>query len=283
MSDKLLKDGLRTSDKIGGLTVFAELLFVRLLLATCPLGRCPWRPDWILAHALPNRPHTRLTTITAALTELRARHLVHRYTHDGDAYLTIPNHGQRFKHAVRSAWPAPPEGPPDAEGQVFMALPGAPPSGGLEKKAKPVCVSSHTHFSSESSSESETRARGRGTPPTSDLRLAATCLPELAGRYPRHDLPACLRAATRYARKERGDDAEVTLGWFVSHWLPFAAEKKSEAPPCRDTPAAAAARQAAHARWSAQQAAQLATLLAGPEPVKGTLDHAIWLEGKKSA
>lgn len=266
MSDKLLKDGLRTSDKIGGVSVFAELLFVRLLIATCPLGRCPWSPDWILVHALSNRPSTRLATITAALEELRACHLVTRYTHDDDAYLMIPNHGQRFKHAVRSPWPAPPGGPPDVEGQTFMAwsgpAPRAPVSG---KKPKVVCESPPTHFSSKSSSER-------------DLRPASECLPELVARYPRHDVPACLRAATRYARKQRGDDAEVSVGWFIASWMPGAAERKQPATAAlaAPTPATLTAEQA---RWQAEQAAKLAALIHGPEPAPGSLDHAIWLEG----
>lgn len=267
MSDKLLKDGLRTSEKIGGLTVFAELLFVRLLLATCPLGRCPWSPEWILVHAMPNRPHTRLKTLDAALMELRSASLIDRYAHDGTAYLTIPRHGQRFKHAVRSPWPDPPGGTPDVEGQTFMAWSGpAPRAPGSEKKPKAVSESIPTHFSSRASSEK-------------DLRPAGECLPELIARYPRHDVPACLRAAVRYARKTRGDEAEVTVGWFTGHWMPGAAEKKQHF----TAPAGAVEAPAVTAQWHAEQQARLDAIVRGPEPTPDTIEHAIWLEGRKEA
>jgi hypothetical protein len=277
MPDKLLKHGLTDSDRIGALSVFAELLFVRLILATCHAGRCPWSPDWIRTHALPNRPRTRLTEIAAALDTLLAASLVTRYHGpDGTAYLLIPNHGQRLRHAVRSPWPAPREGPPDVEGQTFMALPTvAPPEPPASPpvvlpRAKPV-VSSVTHFTSlHTFSESDTRP-------------AEDCLDDLARLFPRHDVRACLRSARAYVRRQRGEDAEVTAGWFAVHWLPKAAQRKEHATPPGETPAARAAREAEAARFEAASKARIAAIVAGPEPERGSLDHAIWLEGRKSA
>lgn len=284
MPDKLLKDGLRTSAKIGGVSEFAELLFVRLILATCHAGRCPWNPEWIRTHALSNRPRKRLTEIAAALETLRRAHLVARYTaHDGTAHLLIPNHGQRLKHTVRSPWPAPPEGPPDAEGQTFMAIAGAPPvqpavPAGIGKKPKArECESSPTHFTSLLSSSEKEGRRGEGKS-TGDLRPAADCLAELAPRYPRHDLRACLRDARRYVRKERGDDAEVTVGWFITHWMPGAAENQ-RAPSAPLTTTAPISRAEAE-RAMADQRARFAAM---PAPAPGTLDHALWLEARKTA
>lgn len=204
MPDKLLKDGLRTSAKIGGVPEFAELLFVRLLLATCHLGRCPWSPDWIRTTALSNRPRKRLTEIAAALETLRRAHLVARYTaHDGTAYLLIPNHGQRLKHAVRSPWPAPPAGPADADGQTFMAMPGdfpiaaQPPPAGIGKRPKAPGGGVRPPPFSSTSSESE-----------------ADWLARLQDEWPHTDIVAELRKAHK---KKAG---EVERGWFEKSWLP---------------------------------------------------------------
>jgi hypothetical protein len=279
MPDKLLKHGLTDSDRIGALSVFAELLFVRLILATCHAGRCPWSPDWIRTHALPNRPRTRLTEIAAALETLLSANLVTRYHGpDGTAYLLIPNHGQRLRHAVRSPWPAPREGPPDVEGQTFFALPTVAPP---EVKASPASgpprakprVSSVTHFTSLPSSVSE-----------SDTRPAEDCLDELARLFPRHDVRACLRAARTYVRRQRGEDSDVTVGWFAVHWLPKAAQRKERDTPLPgETAAVRAARESDAARFEEASKARIAAIVAGPEPERGTLDHAIWLEGRKSA
>lgn len=285
MPDKLLKDGLRTSEKIGGVSEFAELLFLRLIIATCHAGRCPWNPDWIRSHALPNRRRKRLAEIAAGLEELRRAHLVTRYTGpDGTAYLLIPNHGQRLSYRVRSPWPAPPSGPPDAEGQTILALPGAPP----EKKPEAKSVSeSPTHFTSLLSSPERKGRRGEGKPaarprlgevgPAADLRPAASALPELIARWPRHDVPAQLRAALRYVRKQRQDEqADITVAWFEQHWLPQAPEKKP-APPSVPTEKSSVRPSGTADHLAERRAA----LLAAPEPAPGTLDHALWLEARR--
>ena len=275
MSDKLLKDGLRTSEKIGGVSIFAELLFVRLLLATCGHGRCPWSPDWILTHALPNRPRTRPTAIAEALQALLSAQLIARYhAPDGTAYLTIPNHGQRFKHAIRSPWPAPPGGLPDAAGQTFMALPGSPPEPD-RKKPKAPCVSEPPpHFTSLLSSSGKSGKEGPGGA-APDLRPAVDCLAELAPRWPEHDLRACLRAARHYVRRERGEEAEVTVTWFEQHWLPRAPKRRQ---PAAVAPVPAAP--VAPAPDAAAEAQRLAALAAAPEPERGTLEHALWTEAR---
>lgn len=200
MPDKLLKDGLRTSAKIGAVAEFAELLFVRLILATCHAGRCPWNPGWIRSHALPNRPRKRLTEIAAALESLRRARLVTRYTgHDGTAYLLIPNHGQRLRHAVRSPWPAPPEGPPDADGQTFMGFSEDPP----DRKKPKALGGGAPAFSSPPSSGFEKRKK----------ETEADWLARLAREWPDVDVRAELREAQR--KKPRG----VERRWFEEHWL----------------------------------------------------------------
>lgn len=215
MPDKLLKDGLRTSARIGALPEFAELLFIRLLIATCHAGRCPWNPDWIAMHALPNRPRKRLAEIAAALETLRRAHLVTRYTGpDGTAYLLIPNHGQRLSYRVRSPWPEPPGGPPDAEGQTFMALPGSPPQAAERPKAAGARAA--LPFSS-TSSFSETAPAKRETEAEWHHRLA--------GQFPGVDLDEELREA----RKVKGRRLE--RGWFETQWLPRCTERVGVVPP----------------------------------------------------
>lgn len=211
MPDKLLKSGLLDSAKIGAVPEFAELLFVRLILATCHAGRCPWDPEWIRTHALQNRPRKRLTEIAAALETLRRAHLVTRYTgHDCTPYLLIPNHGQRLKHAVRSPWPPPPDGPPDTDGQTFMALPGSPPPL-IAKEPKAGRAGRPPLFSSTSDSEAP------AAPETE-----AAWLGRLAREWPGLDIADELREA----RRKKGRRLERV--WFEREWLPRCSERVGE-------------------------------------------------------
>lgn len=211
MSDKLLKDGLRDSAKVGAVSLFAELLFIRLILATCPLGRCPWCPDWIRTHALPNRPRTRLTEIAAALETLLSASLVTRYHGpDGTAYLLIPNHGQRFKHAVRSPWPAPPKGPPDVEGQTFMALPTVAPPAAVRKKPKAPGERVLPPLFSSNSSD----LKGPAEPEESFEQWVG----RLEREWPRINVKKEINTALRKRK-------EFDRIWFERHWLPGCSEK----------------------------------------------------------
>jgi hypothetical protein len=230
MSDKLLKDGLRTSDKIGGVSVFAELLFVRLILATCGHGRCPWNPDWILMHALPNRPRTRPTAIAEALKALLSARLIARYhAPDGTAYVTIPNHGQRFKHAVRSPWPAPPGGPPDAEGQEFFGFEDRrEEKGGKARQAR----------------ETDPLPRMPAAFPNAPATIAAGAesdaewIARLQRKFPDIDI------AKQLAKAHKKRPGDVERDWFERSWLPnvsqqapapeFNARKSSASEPAGD-------------------------------------------------
>lgn len=116
---------------------------------------------------------------------------------------------------------------------------------------------------------------------THDSRLASNHTEEIAALFPRHDVTACLRRAERHVRKQRGPDAEVTLGWFVTHWMPREPEARQRAqqaaqphePEPELTPEQIAEREAAfRARW-----------VDVPEPEKGTLAHDIWTEARRPA
>lgn len=113
---RLVKIGLLDSPRIGAVGPFAELLFVRLILSACPLGRFYADPTKIRLAAFPNRPRTRSSDIASALDELEDAGLVRRYTASPEAetLLVIERFAQAFKYRTRSPFPAPPgEDPPN--------------------------------------------------------------------------------------------------------------------------------------------------------------------------
>jgi hypothetical protein len=119
----------------------------------------------------------------------------------------------------------------------------------------------------------EVSGRAREAGDTHDTRLAELCLPEIAARWPKHDVAACLRDATRYVRKRSGECAMVTAGWFEKHWLPGAAEAKPKpAEPPRKEPEAGHDYEATRRYWLEQ-----------PEPPKDSFQHVMWTEARRTA
>lgn len=117
---------------------------------------------------------------------------------------------------------------------------------------------------------------------THDSRFASDHKAEIAALFPRHDITACLRRAERHVRKQRGPDAEVTLGWFVTHWMPREPEARSQ--PTERT----ASQQPTEPTLSAEEIARReaefrARYVDVPEPEKGTFEHAIWTEARRTA
>lgn len=212
MPDRLIREGIKTSARIGRVTERAEMLFVRLLVTVCPYGRYHAEPELVKQGALPNRPRTRTADVAAALDELERSGLISRWTvPDGAAYLVIPKFGQRLKFKGRSPYPAPPH-VPDTPGQEVIAF---------AEDAEPP--------RKEKRREGSVSARAR------DTRHAELCLDELRKKFPRHDVDACLRRAKLYVGKQRGASAVVTVGWFETHWMPNEAEADSEADALRGT------------------------------------------------
>ena len=123
MPDRLIREGICTSSRLGNVSERAEMLFVRLIVKACPLGRYHAKPDIVKAQALTNRPRIRVTDVALALDELERAGLIVRYTGpapDNEPLLAIPKYGQRFTQKVRSPFPPPPEGPGDAPGQQYL-------------------------------------------------------------------------------------------------------------------------------------------------------------------
>lgn len=205
MPDRLIREGIKTSARIGRVSERAEMLFVRLLVTVCPYGRYHAEPELVKQGALPNRPRIRTADVSAALDELERSGLISRWTvPDGAAYLVIPKFGQRLKFKGRSPYPAPPH-VPDTPGQEVIAFAEDEPPPNQKKRR-------------EESVAREAR----------DTRHAENCLDELRKRWPRHDVDACLRRAKLYVGKQRGAGAIVTVTWFESHWMPNEAEADHE-------------------------------------------------------
>lgn len=132
MPDRMLREGICTSSKLGSVSERAEMLFTRLIVKACPLGRFHARPDIVKAQALTNRPRIRVTDVALALDELERAGLIVRYASpapENEPLLAIPKYGQRFTQQVRSPFPPPPTGPGDAPGQrLLFADPSGPPA-----------------------------------------------------------------------------------------------------------------------------------------------------------
>lgn len=129
MPERLISDAHCDDRTVGLLTERAELLFLRLLLKACPLGRYYAEPAKVKTQLLANRPRLRVADVTAALDELVRSGLASYYADsDGTRYVFLPCAVQtKLKHAARSPFPAPRSGPPDAPGQELIPLAGAPP------------------------------------------------------------------------------------------------------------------------------------------------------------
>lgn len=253
-----------------------QLFFLRLFFMTDGAGR--FRADAavirasLYAHELQQVSER---DVSSRLQELHRAGLIKLYTEGDVGYgRVVDAYWQQSdrKRKVRHPAPALP-GP--APGLFDESPPADPPA----KPKAQVCVSPpipslHTHSFSMVSTPSPALALAHAT---GDQRLAEDCLADLAPAWPRHDLRACLRDARRYVRKQRGEDAEVTVRWFVEHWLPGAPEKKAAA---KLAPAPAPI---VDPTWAADQQARLDAIVQGPEPAPDTIEHAIWTEGRKQS
>ncbi len=265
--------------KVVGLRAHLQLFFLRLYFMTDGAGR--FRADAavirasLYAHEL---QQVSQRDVASRLQELHRADLIKLYAEGDVGYGKVADDFWQQSDKKRKVRHPGPVAPGFAPGLFDEPVPVVDPPVDRKKPKASVCVSGPPLTPLQSSSIFEER---------SNQRPAEECLAELAPRYPRHDLRACLRDARRYVRKQRGDEADVAVGWFVTYWMPFAAEKKHHAAAPGETPEARATREleaaADLARWSADQKASIAALVEGPEPAKGTLDHAIWLEGRKSA
>lgn len=274
--------------RVVGLRAHLQLFFLRLFFLTDGAGR--FRADAaevrasLYAHELQQVSERE---VESRLQELHRARLIQLYTEGGEGYGRVSEEFWQQRDVKRKVR-RPGESPPPPAPVLFTepAASSPPPSGGLGKKPQAVCESEPPHSLHFPSVPSPAPSAAKPAPATGDQRPAAECLAELVARYPRHDVPAQIAKARRYVRKQRGDDAEVTVGWFIVHWMPGAAERPEQGAGSKEQggarPSPSSVLPSPAAAWSADQDRRLAALIAGPEPERGTLDHAIWLEGRKS-
>jgi hypothetical protein len=256
------RDGWLTSlkiDKLGNDS--AELFLFRLGLKADKNGVYHGEAELLRAAVYPLQVSRRRLADVTRYRDLCAKAgLLRLWTAaDGRPYVQILNFRQKTPNE-KPQHPLPP-GEPDETGQEHLALaepPPKPPPARMKVKEREV--------------SGEARAAG-----THDTRLAELCLPEIAARWPQHDVAACLRDAQRHVRRKNGDSATVAVGWFESHWMPGAAQRKDVPPPAQPTPTITTAE--ANAAME-EQRLKFATM---PEPPAGTLEHALWSEARKTA
>jgi hypothetical protein len=259
------RDGWLTSLKIDALgNDSAELFLFRLGLKADKNGVYHGEPELLRAAAYPLQvSRRRLADVTRYRDQCVKAGLLRLWTAaDGRPYVQILNYRQRTPNE-RPQHPLPP-GEPDDTGQEHLPLADPPPHDPPRRPRKKV-------------NRREVSAGAREAGGTHDTRLAELCLDELARRWPKHDVAACLRDAKRHVRKERGDEATVSVWWFEKFWLPGAAERK-EAPPPVAAPAPISTAEAEAAMERTRQ-----QFLAMPEPPRGTLEHSLWTEARRAS
>lgn len=101
MPNRLLREGITTSDKLDRLSVEAELFYYRLLVAVDDFGRADARPAVLVARTFPLRPHL-VEQVPGWLLELEASGVAVLYQNDGKALLELTNfdppRAQKSKH-----------------------------------------------------------------------------------------------------------------------------------------------------------------------------------------
>lgn len=145
MPDRMLRDGWKTSQRIGAISEGAETLLVRLILSACNLSRYHADPQILKGTAYTNRPRIRTSDIASRLEELEKAGLIVRYiAPDGTPLLEIPRFGQTLKYGLKSPFAARPGGAADAPGQTLLGIDGepeprnsAPPPDALLRARKP--------------------------------------------------------------------------------------------------------------------------------------------------
>ena len=105
MPNRLLRDGITTSDRIESLSCEAEVCFYRLLVVCDDYGRMDARIPIIKAQCFPLRDSATHEKIERWLTELAIAKLIMRYTHDGKPLLAIDKWEQRVRSRAKYAGP----------------------------------------------------------------------------------------------------------------------------------------------------------------------------------
>lgn len=110
MPNRILKESIRTSDRINELSWFEECLFYRLIVSCDDYGRFDGRPAIIKGLCFPLKENVTVKTIENALNKLAMAELVDLYKVDGKPYLSLPTWEQhQTVRATKSKYPGPDE------------------------------------------------------------------------------------------------------------------------------------------------------------------------------
>jgi len=105
LPNRLLREGITTSDKIESLSAEAEVLFYRLLVVCDDFGRMDARLPILKAQCFPLKLSATVEKIEKWLGELCDQGLIVRYTHDSKPLLAVNKWEQRQRSRPKYAGP----------------------------------------------------------------------------------------------------------------------------------------------------------------------------------
>lgn len=111
MPNRILKESIRTSKKINGLTDFQFRVWAYLITYVDDFGRGSAEPDILKGFVFPRRKGITEASIQDALREMACMGLILLYEVDGESYLCFPNWEQhQNRRATSSKFPSPDDG-----------------------------------------------------------------------------------------------------------------------------------------------------------------------------
>lgn len=127
MPNRIIREGITTSERLATVSVHAECLFYRLMVVADDFGAFDGRPIIVRAKCLPLRDST-IADVEEWLRELAEHSLIVQYEHEGKPYLAIPKFGQRTR-AKSAKFPLPDDWLTD-DGQLTVNGPSSAHGGG---------------------------------------------------------------------------------------------------------------------------------------------------------
>lgn len=111
MPNRIIKESICTSESIGELSWFEEVLFYRLIVACDDFGRYDGRPVIIKNKLFPLKEKLTVRSVSDALSKLASVGLVALYEFEGKPYLCLPSWlDHQSKRATNSKYPEPVNG-----------------------------------------------------------------------------------------------------------------------------------------------------------------------------
>lgn len=105
MPNRLLRDGICTSDAINLLSSDAEVMFYRLLVVADDYGFMDARTAILKAQCFPLKESATLSKIEHWLNELSESKIIHRYVVEGKPFLAVQKWEQRVRSRPKYASP----------------------------------------------------------------------------------------------------------------------------------------------------------------------------------